>query len=649
VDRRPDGRILQRVPRAGPATLLREATRTAAGAPRAPARSTLAERLAWLAPLTVIFVAARLALVFALGDVFFHGEELAKAAAGKAMLDGLGVEHHRLAYHYYEGGGFVVSHLDALTFQLLGENLLALKLVALALAVLTLWAGCILCERAFGRASAIAFGALFTFAPASFQKLSLLALGIHFESLLFVILVLHFTWRILFDGDRRARTFLFLGLAGGFGTYFSYPCALVFAYSGLALCALRPRALATRASLAGWAGLALGLAPLGLMWVLVGERVLDIHGQDLLAAGARPKAELLRDFLASLFAGRGAFDAVALALVPCAALVGLAALLLEEDERRARSRGLFLLGYGAVFAAAYLAGGFTVGAVYHHFLFERLSQAWLVVLLLAAAGLPRLIVNGGGSVPSRAAGWLLLLGLLSAGIADTFALVSAGAGRSLAGSWRLLRSTKGYDYPDYVGKVEGHLAGQPRTRLAVLSRFDEPDPPLLRAALGRELLSRIDSAPSRPFELAQEAGGPLGAADYVRGFGPLWRRLYGDDLPETLRSALAVAPSGLGRAVEESVGRYGLGHLASLERLQREVQIGLEVPLPAGYFRGLGYRLYSVLGSQSPAPYWQRRELPFAIDRDAAARFILRQDPSIQPQLLEGWRLAVSEHELPAR
>ena len=641
--------MLQAVPRAGPAMPLREATRTAAEAPPAPARSTFAERLAWLAPLTVTFVAARLALILALGDVFFHGEELAKAAAGKAMLDGLEVEHHRLAYHYYEGGGFVVSHLDALAFLLLGESLLAIKLVALGLAVLSLWAGCILCERAFGRASAIAFGALFTFAPASFQKLSLLALGIHFESLLFVILILHFTWRILFDGDRRARTYFWLGLAGGFGTYFSYPCALVFGYSGLVLLAARPRALATRASLAGWLGLALGLAPLAAMWALVGERVLDIHGQGLLAADARPKAELLREFLASLFAGRGAVDTAALVLVPAAALVGLAALLLEEGERRARSRGLFLVGYGAVFALAYLAGGFTVGAVYHHFLFERLSQAWFLALLLAAAGLPRLLVNGGGSTPSRAAGWLLLLGLLGAGIGDTFAIASAGAGRSLASTWRLLRATKGYDYPDYVGKVEGHLLGSPSVRLAVLSRFEESDPPLLRAALGRELLSKIDPAPSRPFELAQEAGGPLGAADFVRGFGPLWRRLYGDDLPDTLRSALALAPPGLGRAVEESVGRYGLGHLASLERAQREVRIGLDVPLPAGYFRGLGYRLYSVAGSQSPTPYWRRRELPFAIDRDAAARFILGQDVGVQPQLLEGWRQAVDEHELPRR
>ena len=62
-------------------------------------------------PWTLVLVAvlglwaARSMLVLSQADVFGY-EEFAKAALGRAMLDDLGVEHYRLAYHYYELGGF---------------------------------------------------------------------------------------------------------------------------------------------------------------------------------------------------------------------------------------------------------------------------------------------------------------------------------------------------------------------------------------------------------------------------------------------------------------------------------------------------------------------------------------------------------------
>ena len=65
----------------------------------------------------------KIVLVLSLADVFFYCEELEKGTAAKAMIDGLPVPHHQLAYHYYEGGGFVISHLKAAAFLLVGENL----------------------------------------------------------------------------------------------------------------------------------------------------------------------------------------------------------------------------------------------------------------------------------------------------------------------------------------------------------------------------------------------------------------------------------------------------------------------------------------------------------------------------------------------
>ena len=72
-------------------------------------------------PWVALLLLARGVLVLSLGDAFFYGEELEKATAAKAMLDGLDLDHHHLAYHYYEGGGFVISHLKALAFFVFGE------------------------------------------------------------------------------------------------------------------------------------------------------------------------------------------------------------------------------------------------------------------------------------------------------------------------------------------------------------------------------------------------------------------------------------------------------------------------------------------------------------------------------------------------
>ncbi|MEE8467312.1 MAG: hypothetical protein V3T22_02595, partial [Planctomycetota bacterium] len=137
------------------------------------------------------------AFILSLADVFFYGEELEKGAAAKAMLDGLAVAHHQLAYHYYEGGGFVISHLKALTFMVLGENLAAQKLAGLITCLAVFCAGWRLVAWHFGGGAARIFALLFIFAPMSVQKLVLLSLGIHFEAMLFGLLVLDGTLRLV--------------------------------------------------------------------------------------------------------------------------------------------------------------------------------------------------------------------------------------------------------------------------------------------------------------------------------------------------------------------------------------------------------------------------------------------------------------------
>jgi hypothetical protein len=146
-------------------------------------------RRRWILLLALLLV-VKGALVLSLADVFQWGEEFEKAAAAKAMLDGLDVPHHQLAYHYYEGGGFVASHLTAVAFLLVGENLLALKLVALGFQLALLVVGCSFTRDLFGARAGACFGLLFILGPESFQKLSLIDLGIHFEACLFLLGVL---------------------------------------------------------------------------------------------------------------------------------------------------------------------------------------------------------------------------------------------------------------------------------------------------------------------------------------------------------------------------------------------------------------------------------------------------------------------------
>ena len=143
-----------------------------------------------LALLVLALIATRAVLVLSCADVFFYGEELGKGTAAKAILEGLPVAHYRLNYVYHEGGGFVVTHLKALAFLLVGQSLLAHKLVAIATSAILLVVGCMLTYEAFGARAARIFGVMFVLAPDAYLRFSLLSLGTHFEALIFVALVL---------------------------------------------------------------------------------------------------------------------------------------------------------------------------------------------------------------------------------------------------------------------------------------------------------------------------------------------------------------------------------------------------------------------------------------------------------------------------
>ena len=609
--------------------------------------------------LLAVLLLARAAFVVVLGDVFFYGDEFEKGAAAQAMLGGLGGEvgHHRLAYHYYEGGGFVLSHIDALAFLALGSNLLALKVVALLFNAGVLVLGCGLCRRAFGTRAALIFGLLLVFAPESMQKNSLLALGIHYQALVFVLLVLDLGGRILFEPRTPLRTWAALGLAAGFGTYFSYQCALTVGFVGLALLLRQPRAVFGRRGLAGLGGLALGAAPLAAMWALVGSEITNIHGTSLVG-GFVPaeRVALLGAFLGSVFDMAHPAALATGVLLVVGTLLGFAALVTGNSggtgeqaasgDATPRQWGLYLGLYLACFGLVYVCSGFAVGAVSHYFLFHRLSQPWLLAILLTAGGAAAWMR---GSAPQRRIAWAVVCGSLLLGALGTARVIGRGNHADLGANLRVLRETKGYRFDEYIAKIWHHLDGEGARRAAQLLQLQDPDPALLDYTLAVNLYGPGEvPLPALAEEIT--ALDPGAEDDWYVGLGPMWRTRYGPsvEIPDRLQRALAEPQLDPARhsATTESFGRFGLGFLVTEDRLREELRLGLEHDLPREYFLGLGYRLYSVRGDRELRGYQRQTNSPFFVDPDRGRAFIERQDPAVREPLREGFERARREHSL---
>jgi len=574
-------------------------------------------------------VATRLWHVACLADVFFYGEELEKGAAAKALLDGLDVPRHQLAYHYYEGGGFLISHLNALAFLVVGESLLALKLVSLAWSAAILVVGWRFAARHFSEPAANVFALAFVFAPEAFQKLSLLDLGIHFEALLFVTIVLDRTLGIVAADAPRRRDFAVLGLAVGFGTWFSYQIAPVAAFALLLLVVRRPRALLSANAFLGLAATLVGALPLVWTWSRVGDAIFDIHGGALLGGSdGAPLArtvETLGAFVASTL-GAGVRHLWAPLVLP---LVLLAALLGGLVRGRRWLGGAFdawlaLVAFGVVYAVVYVASGFAVGAVEHYFVLNRVSLLWWSALVVIAPVL--------GALWTRAPALARpAVGVLAAGgLVATLAVGLEGRPDRPLENLATVARTKGYAYPQYLAKIWSHLDGGEEVKLRTLAGFDEPDPRELRVALGMQF---HDAA--RPFD---ELVGvfrrvdPAHVGDYVAGLGPWLAFRHGLD-PNARLAHLAEFPTELHGALVEASARFGRALQITREHLLAEARIAWPAEHAARAARGFGERLAD----------WAR------LDRTRAAELLAAVDPSRRERLRAGYEAAVRARRLPRR
>ena len=565
-------------------------------------------------PWAILLICVRGVLVLSLGDVFFFGEELEKATAGKAMLDGVGLSHHQLAYHYYEGGGFVVSHLKAFAFFFLGETLFANKVVALGACLSVLAAGWWACGRAFGHSAAHAFAALYVFAPAVVQKLSLISLGIHHEACLFVLLSLGATASLM--ESQRPKTAAALGVCLGFGVYFSWVVALAGVACAVSLLVRWGRRVKPACLAAVAAGALIGAAPLLIMYSLVGASVFDIHGTDLAAASESSLSETLRRFFRSIYVD-GALGGLAGALAWPAAVIGAIAFGLRSHagptDGWARSFRAFLC-FVAIFLAAYLSSAFVQGAVYHFFLMLRLVPLWAVGVALIAAVLGKAWDDAGRESPIVwCGGALVLLGALG-----LYRSISEGRPGELMVNWGHLQAERGYVYPSYFQKIIPHIEGGQEERLVALLGFDERQGATLRESIASELAVRRGEsleADYADFRALVEAVDPGRFPDYQRGLGPLLAMWLGGDAPVALDALQAAGADAA--PLSEALGRFGRGQRAPREDPTLEGAIGLlvqelrsvdGVPGSSAFARGVGWRLHRLLCRTVYQP-WRAEEV----------------------------------------
>ncbi|MEZ5976697.1 MAG: glycosyltransferase family 39 protein [Planctomycetota bacterium] len=587
---------------------------------------------ALLASIVVVAVVTRVLFVLALSDVFFYGEELEKGAAAKAMLDGIGLPHHALAYHYYEGGGFVVSHLKALAFLLVGPNLLANKLVAMLTFLATLFAGTYAARRAAGDRAALVFAALYVLGPEAYQRIGMISLGIHFEACFYVMLVLGLSVRVAVDRDDRVRTWFLLGVATGLGIHFSYQLVVLAGAMLVAIAVLRgPRALFRRAPI-GLAGTAVGATPLIVMWSLVGPDVFDIHGRELLRTWLiNPR---LAFFLRSVYLD-GAFGSAFEAWCWTIASVAALALLVRwrwSGVSRLRDLAIVFGTYLGAWTLAFVFGDFVPNNDINFWQANRLAPAWMVGALMVSVVASR--ASASSLRGRRVAGASVVGLLLVVGASGTASTLATGRLDRIGRNVDILLESKGYVYSQYFAKIDGHVEGTDEDRMRTFLRFDEPALRSLRTEIAATLIThsrgKFDRGLRNLRELVLDVD-PEGIADYELGLGTLLMNVYQHDLAAALERAEAEPDPTRSRLVE-AIGRKMRGTHPNTDEVRGEVAEGLALDAPQRYFRGLGYRFA-----------WLNEA---RLDPDFADAFVESLDPSVQPAFRRGFDEAVRDQRL---
>ncbi len=560
--------------------------------------------------LLLLLVVARALPVLALGDVFYYGEELPKSAATKAILDGLDVPYHHLNYMPHEGGGFVVIHLRMLWFALVGPSLLAVKLTALTTSLLILAAGYRVARHWFGDVAALIFGLLFVLAPRAVQCFSLLSTGTHFESVLFLVLVLHLGARAAFE-ERGHGAHLLLGLAVGFGTYFSYQTVAIAIPVAAAILWTRRRALLDPRLGSALAGVALGALPLWLTLAAGAGEAGQVRDVPLFASLADSAGRAAKDVVVPLRENLGGLGWLAFALH--LGLIAYGGLAVVRDGAR-RSVYRLTLAYVLVFCVFFFFAGLSIGGGTTFLFFLRWSGVWLAGTLLVAAVLARMMAGEAPGVRWGARAALAFLLLL--GVVETVRL-TAGGRASLGTNVDLLLHTKGYEYQGYLDHLVHRMEGNLAERLAVLAEYDDDDEMVLPAVVAA-LIEGTRLKPADGVKLCRTLGDER-AQNAMLGLGGLHYRRAKGDIGRAIALLNVADPDAPLHA--RAIGRFGTYGRPMVEYLEAELAVDAPPRWRAEYHRGLGYRVYRI----------------FQLDPDGAEAFLSKQAPAVEAALRAGY------------
>lgn len=573
-----------------------------------------------LLPLLALLLFTRALLVLTGADVNGYGEELGKGAAAKALLDALPVDSWRLAYVYHEGGGFVITHLRALAFLLVGPTLLANKLVALTTTTLLLLAALRVAQLHFGSRAAWCFGLAFVFAPESFLRFSMLSLGTHFEACLFFVLVAHFTLRITSTRSPTARDFLGLGFTAGFGLYFSLLTLASIAWSALAIVVFARRELSLRRIAVAIAGAVFGLLPLFWMMSHVGLDALFVRAKEGGASAKVPRWAAFQDVFGALEQGDvGAW----LLAIAYALLLGLGLHVLRTNPDLLRRRRVALVALVApVFLALYLASGMAIPRD-NWFFFLRLSPVWVFGTLTAAACADELFARGTRFM-SRCASFAVAA-LVAVGVCDLVALANADDE-----PWApsvVLDDTchrKGYDYAEYFDKVQHHLEGSLEDKLRVLSGYHD-DPRLLLPALSLSLFEHAGVSLDEAIAISKRVHGEQWklALTGLRFF--VHPKNAGYDLPAAFAALEKVEPDAR-EPLAEAIGRAGLGPRFVVEKIVKQLELQPPADLRRPFLVGTGWRVYRAFGLRTQAALDFISSLPRDVEADVLHGYELARD-----------------------
>ncbi|MBI5089270.1 MAG: hypothetical protein HZB15_10560, partial [Actinobacteria bacterium] len=400
----------------------------------------------------------------------------AKGAAARLILSdlrahgaGTGIELWNTPYVLHEGGGTMATLARVAVFALVGPSVLANKLVALASTTLVLVALLAAARELFGVRAAAFAGLAFVFAPEAFLRFSLLSLGTHFEAAFFVLALLALGARIGEGRDPRARVHFALGVCAGLGAYASLIVlpAIVAALGRVVF--QRGRELLGRAGACLVAGALVGAAPWIWMVRNAGLDAVRIRGANPTGGAADP-VRALGILAERVFAP----DASRIVLVAaCAAVVLTGAWACARGAAPARSHArefVYVGAFLALFLAAYASSGFALHPDAAWFFFLRATPAWIGVVLLVA-GAAAVLEESGGSPRLLARAGLGVIVLV--GIVDAARLALDGRPGAPVANLRLLATTQGYDWSEYLDKLLPRLEGSVEEKLARIARVDD--------------------------------------------------------------------------------------------------------------------------------------------------------------------------------